>query len=209
MGLDLSNLALIAGALSVGIGFGLQNVVNNFVSGLILLVERPIKVGDWVLVGGHEGFVKQIKVRATEIETFQRASVIIPNSEFISNAVTNLTHKDSFGRVDVSIGVAYGSDVNQVMEVLKKCLRENSSILEFPEPFVLFQGFGDSSLDFETRAYIPEVSRIFRVSSEVRVAIYTALAEAGIEIPFPQRDVHIKSLPKGLRNEAGESDRPD
>ncbi len=199
MGLDLSNIALIAGALSVGIGFGLQNVVNNFVSGLILLVERPIKVGDWILVGGHEGFVKQIKVRATEIETFQRASVIIPNSELVANAVTNWTHKDNFGRVEVAVGVAYGSDVEQVMEVLNTCLKDNKDIMSWPEPFVLFMGFGDSSLDFEARGFIPEIPKVFRVSSDLRVAIYGALEKAGIEIPFPQRDVHIKSMPAGTR----------
>ncbi len=111
LGADMANIALIAGALSVGIGFGLQNVVNNFVSGLILLFERPITVGDWVIVGANEGFVKDIHIRATELETFQRASVIIPNADLLSTAVTNWTHKDSWGRIEIRVGIAYGSDV--------------------------------------------------------------------------------------------------
>ena len=194
LGLDLANIALIAGALSVGIGFGLQNIVNNFVSGLILLIERPIKVGDWIIVGGHEGHVKQINVRATEIETFQRASVIVPNSELLSTAVINWTHKDRYGRAEVTVGVAYGSDVEKVMQILRACLDAHEDILDWPEPSVLFQNFGDSSLDFVVRGHIANVERRIFVQSELRVLINRALAEAGIEIPFPQRDVHIKNL---------------
>ncbi len=210
LGLDLSNLALIAGALSVGIGFGLQNVVNNFVSGLILLIERPIKVGDWILVGGHEGYVKRINVRATEIETFQRAAVIVPNSELIAGTVTNWTHKDRYGRVEVPVGVAYGSDVARVMDILQRCLREHEMILSHPEPYALFRGFGDSSLDFEARGFIANVLYRLSVQSDLRVAIYQAFAEAGIQIPFPQRDLHIKSverLPEGLKVTVGEPGR--
>ncbi len=194
LGLDLSNLAIIAGALSVGIGFGLQNIVNNFVSGLILLVERPIKVGDWIVAAGHEGFVKKINVRATEIETFQRASVIVPNSELLSSSVINWTHKNRHARLEVPVGVAYGSDVDQVMAVLLDCLKADPQVMDRPEPFVLFEGFGDSSLDFEARGFIANVERIFRVSSDLRVAIYKALAVEGIEIPFPQRDVHLRDI---------------
>lgn len=194
LGLDLSNIAIIAGALSVGIGFGLQNIVNNFVSGLILLIERPIKVGDWVVIGPHEGVVKNIKVRATEIETFQRASIIIPNSELVSGAVTNWTLKDSYGRLEIPVGVAYGSDIEKVMDILMSCLRGHEKILSWPEPRVLFQDFGDSSLNFEARGFIPEVEWRIIVASELRVAINKAFAEANIEIPFPQRDLHIKDL---------------
>jgi potassium efflux system protein len=195
IGLDLSNIALIAGALSVGIGFGLQAVVNNFVSGLILLIERPIKVGDWVVVGGYEGTVKRINVRATEIQTFQRASVIVPNSELISGAVTNWTYKDKYGRVEIPVGVAYGSNVEHVISTIKDCLTAHSDILPWPEPYVLFRAFGDSSLDFEARGYISNVERRIFISSEIRIAIEKALGEAGIEIPFPQRDLHIRSAP--------------
>ena len=201
IGLDLSNIALIAGALSVGIGFGLQAIVNNFVSGLILLIERPIKVGDWVAVGAFEGTVKRINVRATEIETFQRASIIVPNSELISGAVTNWTHKDKYGRVEVPVGVAYGSDVQRVMTILKDCFRAHGDILPWPEPYVLFRGFGDSSLDFEGRGFIGNVERRIVIASDLRVAIDQAFREAGIEIPFPQRDLHIRSAP-GLSMEA-------
>jgi small-conductance mechanosensitive channel len=194
VGFDLSNVAIIAGALSVGIGFGLQNVVNNFVSGLILLVERPIKVGDWIEVGVHEGYVRRIDVRATEIETFRRAAVIVPNSELISGAVINWTHKNRYGRVELPVGVAYGSDVAKVMEILQRCLKEHESILRIPEPYVLFTGFGDSSLDFEARGQISNVEYRISVQSDLRIAIYLAFEEAGIEIPFPQRDLHIKNV---------------
>ncbi len=194
LGFDLSNLALIAGALSVGIGFGLQNVVNNFVSGLILLIERPIKVGDWIVVGEHEGFVKRINVRATEIETFKRASVIIPNSELLSSAVTNLTYKDTYGRIEIAVGVAYGSDTEKVRDILLDCARAHTDVSRWPEPFVLFQDFGGSSLDFELRAFISNISNVFRVSSDLRFAIDEAFREAGIEIPFHQTDVHLRDI---------------
>ena len=194
LGFDLSNLALIAGALSVGIGFGLQNVVNNFVSGLILQIERPIKVGDWIVVGGHEGFVKRINARATEIETFTRASVIIPNSELLSVAVTNLTYKDTYGRIEIRVGAAYGSDTEKVRGILLDCARAHADVSRWPEPFVLFQDFGGSSLDFELRAFIADISNVFRVSSDLRFAIDKAFREAGIEIPFHQTDVHLRDI---------------
>ena len=196
IGLDLSNLAIIAGALSVGIGFGLQTVVNNFVSGLILLIERPIKVGDWIIASGHEGYVRRINVRATELETFQRASVIIPNSELISSSVINWTHKNKLGRVEVPVGVAYGTDVDLVIETLMDCLRADERVLNWPEPFVLFQGFGDSALDFEARGFIADVEWVVVIASDLRIAITRAFQEKGIEIPFPQRDLHLKDIDK-------------
>ncbi|MDJ0942618.1 MAG: mechanosensitive ion channel [Kiloniellales bacterium] len=201
LGLDLSNLAIIAGALSVGIGFGLQAIVNNFVSGLILLVERPVKVGDWVIIGGYEGTVKRISVRATEIETFDRQSVIIPNSELISSAVGNWTHKNRLCRVMIDIGVAYGSDTTKVREVLLRCAAEHHQVLKQPAPYVVFRNFGDSSLDFQLRCFLSDVDYFLRVPSDLRFAIDEAFREEGIEIPFPQRDLHVKSigeLPKAL-----------
>ncbi len=195
LGLDLTNLALIAGALSVGIGFGLQNVVNNFVSGLILLAERPIKPGDWVVVGGHEGTVKKVNVRSTEIETFQRASVIIPNADLISNPVINWTHKNLTGRVEIAVGVAYGTDPHLVRSVLLDCARTHPNVLANPEPVVLFIGFGDSSLDFELRAYLANVEMRLHTASDIHFAIHDALKEKGIEIPFPQRVIHFASRP--------------
>ncbi len=198
LGLDLTNLALIAGALSVGIGFGLQNVVNNFVSGLILLAERPIKPGDWVVVGGHEGTVKKVNVRSTEIETFQRASVIMPNADLISNPVINWTHKNMTGRVEIVVGVAYGTDPHLVQSVLLDCARTHPNVLANPEPFVLFIDFGESSLNFELRAYLANVEKRLHTASEIRFAIHFALKEKGIEIPFPQRVLHFTSPAPGV-----------
>jgi potassium-dependent mechanosensitive channel len=209
LGIDLSNIALIAGALSVGIGFGLQAIVSNFVSGIILLIERPIKVGDWVLVGGNEGTVKRITVRSTELQTFQRASVIIPNSDFISTAVINWTHKDTYGRIEIPVGVAYGSDVEKVREVLLECAQHHERVLTSPEPQVMFMNFGNSSLDFELRCYTSDVSFRLSISSDLRFAIDKVFREANIEIPFPQHVVHFadravaEALPNPLPPEAG------
>ena len=195
-GIDLSNLALVVSALSVGIGFGLQNVVNNFISGLILLVERPIKVGDWVCVGSNEGIVKRIQFRATELETWQRASVIIPNAEIISTSVTNLTHRDRYGRVEVGVGVAYGSDVEKVREILLDIAEKNDRVLDDPAPSVVFRDFGASSLDFELRCFTSDVMRRLGVASDLRFEIERRLGEEGIEIPFPQRVVHLMNPKK-------------
>jgi small-conductance mechanosensitive channel len=192
-GVDLSNLALIAGALSVGIGFGLQSVVNNFVSGLILLFERPVKVGDWIVTQSGEGIVKKISVRSTEIETFDRSSIIIPNSELIASTVTNWTHKNNMGRVRIPVGVAYGSDPERVREVLLKCADENPLVVRFPEPFVTWEAFGASSLDFELRCFLADIGKGLQARTELRFAIYKAFKENGIEIPFPQQDVHVRS----------------
>jgi len=199
-GLDFSKFAIIAGALSVGIGFGLQSVVNNFVSGLILLVERPIKVGDWIVVSGGEGYVKNIKVRSTEIETFDRATIIVPNSSLISEPVQNWTHSDTIGRVKILVGVSYDSDPRQVEEILVNCARGNEDVLGDPAPWVVFLDFGASSLDFELRAYLRDVDRVMLVSSSLRFEIFDALKAAGIEIPFPQRDVNIRNINRLVDN---------
>ena len=197
MGVDLSGVAIVAGALSVGIGFGLQNVVNNFVSGLILLIERPIKVGDWVVVGAIEGTVKQINVRSTEIETFQRAAVIIPNADLIANSVTNWTHKDKYGRVEVPVGVAYGTDTRLVEKILLEVARAHPRIMRFPAPFVVFQDFGASSLDFELRAYTNDVLWRVIIASDIRYELERRFREEGVEVPFPQRVVHMVSDQQG------------
>ncbi|GAB6051312.1 mechanosensitive ion channel [Magnetospira thiophila] len=196
MGIDLTNLALIAGALSVGIGFGLQTIVNNFVSGLILLAERPIKPGDWVVIGEHEGTVKKVNVRSTEITTFQRASVIIPNADLISSSVLNWTHKNLLGRVDILIGVAYGSDVQKVKEILLESAKEQANVLTYPLPMVVFKDFGDSALMFELRAFLRNVELRVTTASDIRFAILAKLTDAGIEIPFPQRVVHMSPPPQ-------------
>lgn len=195
LGINLTNVALLAGALSVGIGFGLQDVVKNFVAGLILLVERPVKVGDWVVVGGKEGLVKRISFRATELETFQRASVIIPNAEILSTAVTNWTHKDRYGRVEVAVGVAYDTDTARVRDLLLEIAHAHPLVMREPPPKVLFVNFADSSLDFELRCYTNNVVERGTIASDLRYAIGRRFAEDGIEIPFPQRVVHLVSPP--------------
>ena len=190
MGGDLSSLALVAGALSVGIGFGLQNIVNNFMSGLILLFERPIKVGDWVKIDGEEGKIKQINIRSTEIETFNKSSVIIPNATLLSNSVTNLTHGNNWMRFSVAVGVAYGSDVDKVKKILLECAASNKKVLKKPEPYVLFQDFGASSLDFELRGYSSNIWDGWLIPSELRFEINRRFNAEGIEIPFNQVVVH-------------------
>ncbi|WP_417455292.1 DUF3772 domain-containing protein [Kiloniella sp.] len=193
-GLDLSNIAIVAGALSVGIGFGLQSIVNNFVSGLILIFERPIKQGDWVVVGNEEGHVKKIKVRATEIETFDRASVIIPNSDLISGTMKNWTHKSKLGRLEVRVGVSYDSDEEKVRDILTKIATEHPGVLSRPEPYVLFMDFGASSLDFELRCFLKDIENKMSIASDLRFSIRKAFQNEGIEIPFPQQDVYIKQV---------------
>lgn len=194
LGIDLSKAALLAGALSVGIGFGLQNIVSNFVSGLILLAERPIKVGDWVVVGTSEGTVRRINVRATELETSQRASVIIPNSMLLSQAVLNWTHKDTFGRVEILVGVAYESDPEQVQRILLDCANLHPDVSRWPAPNVMFRAFGPSSLDFELRAFLTNVELKGRVASDLRFAIFKAFRQHGIEIPYTQTEVRLRDL---------------
>jgi potassium efflux system protein len=198
-GVNFSNLALIAGALSVGIGFGLQNIVNNFVSGLILLLERPIKRGDWIVVGDTEGYVKRISVRSTMIETFDRADVIVPNSELISTQVTNWMLEDIKGRLRIPVGVAYGSNTTLVRDVLLMVAASNPEVLvdgTVSKPLVLFMGFGESSLDFELRVFIRNVDNRLTVKSDILFAIDAAFRENHIEIPFPQRDVHVRDWPR-------------
>ena len=193
-GLDITNLAIVAGALSVGIGFGLQSIVNNFVSGLILLVERPIKVGDRIVVGDQMGLVRRISVRATEIETFDRASLLVPNSELITGRVLNWTHRDSLAAFNVKVGVTYNSDPEQVIAILIKCAEEHPQVLRTPSPTAVLEGFGDSALLFNLRISLPDVSIHIGVQSDLRVAIFKALGAAGIEIPFNQVDVNLRDL---------------
>ncbi len=185
MGIDLTSVALIAGALSVGIGLGLQDAVNNFVSGVILLIERPIKVGDWVVVGPEQGFVKKINIRATEIETFEMASVIIPNSTMLSNAVVNWTLKDRKGRVDVAVRVAFGTDTARVHDLLLQVAHAHPMVLRVPAPFVLFQDFADSGLIFELRCYTGDVVFKLSIASDLRFEIDRLFRAEGIEVPFP------------------------
>jgi len=188
-GIDLSSLALVAGALSLGIGFGLQNVVSNFVSGLILLAERPFKVGDWIVAGDISGTVKKISVRATEIETFQRQSVILPNSNLINNAVGNWTHRNKLGRIDIKVGVAYGSDVRQVHAILLEIARSHPLVLKNPEPFVLFSNFGAAALEFEIRVFLADVTNGNVAQNDIRFAVLERFTGEHIEIPSTPRAV--------------------
>lgn len=204
-GLDFSKLALIAGALSVGIGFGLQNIVNNFVSGLILLFERPIRVGDWIVIGTTEGYVRQISIRSTRIETFDKADIIVPNSDLISNNVTNWMLRDPFGRVIVPIGVAYGSDTDLVKKLLLDVAAAHPLVMmndpRVSDPKVLFRNFGPNSLDFELRCFISDVQSRLATLSELNFAIDQAFRKHNVQIPFPQQDVYVKSLPQAAGNQ--------
>ncbi len=191
MGIDLSNLAIIAGALSVGIGFGLQNIVNNFVSGLILLIERPIKAGDWVVVGDHQGYVRKISVRATEITTFDRASVFIPNSSLISGAVMNRTYADKVGRVLLPLGIDYQADPELARDTLLTLARANPAVKEVPAPAVMMTGFGESAINLELICFVHDVDKVKSVTSDLCFAIHAAFRERGIAIPFPQRELRL------------------
>lgn len=186
-GFDLTSLAIIAGGLSLGIGIGLQGVVNNFVSGLIMLIERPVNVGDWVVVGEHEGFVKRIAIRATEIETWELASVLIPNSEFINNAVTNWTLTNTRGRVEVRVHVSRESDVARVRDIMLQAANEHPLVLIDPEAFVLFKDFNPSSLEIELRCYTGDVVNKLVIASDIRYRITRQFRAEDIVIPFPQQ----------------------
>ncbi len=196
-GIDMSSLSLLAGALGVGIGFGLQNITDNFISGIIILFEKPIKVGDRIVVGDIEGDVINISVRATTILTNENVSIIVPNSEFISSRVINWSHNDRNIRFDIPVGVSYKEDPEAVRKVLMNVAEENDHVLKHPEPVVFFDEFADSSLNFTLAVWTStHTDKPRRLKTELYFSIFEEFKEQGIEIPFPQRDVHIKSQPK-------------
>ena len=191
-GLDLSSLAFVAGALSVGLGFGLQSVVENFTSGILLLAERPIKEGDWIEVGEFSGIVRKISVRSTQLETFDRHFIIIPNSLLITGSVKNLSFTGGAARIRVPVGVSYDADVDRVHKLLKEIALSLPNVLSDPEPAVLLTDFGDSSINFDVLCFVADVTTGSGTQSELNLEIARRFASEGIEIPFPQREIHIK-----------------
>ncbi|MDR7133337.1 small-conductance mechanosensitive channel [Lysobacter niastensis] len=199
-GFKVSQLTIVFGALGVGIGFGLQNVVNNFVSGLILMFERPIQPGDVIDITGTSGRVREIGMRATTIKTFDGADVIVPNGTLLSEKVTNWTLLDMNRRLDVDFGVAYGSDPDRVVELLTHVASETPQVAKEPAPAVLFTGLGASSLNFSIRAWTHDYDNWVKVRSTLLTRVHAALVEAGIEIPYPQQDLHLRSVSKQARS---------
>lgn len=193
VGIDLSSLAVIFGLLSVGIGFGLQNITNNFISGLIVLFERPISVGDRVEVGGVEGDVLEINIRSTKIRTLNNISIIVPNQEFVGSNVVNYSHGDPSFRLDVEVGVSYASDLDKVLKALEEVATDHPDVMRNPKPQIHFKSFGDSSWDMQLRIWIPDVKKRYIIRNEINQAIVRKFNELDIEIPFPQRDLHVRS----------------
>ncbi len=197
LGFDLNRVTILAGAFGVGIGFGLQNVVNNFVSGLILLVERPINVGDAVQLGDVSGEVRRIGIRASTLRTWEGAEVIVPNGTLVSERLTNWTLSDRMRRIDLSVLVTYGSDPAQVLEILRDVARSHPLVLREPEPIALFIRFGDYALHFELRVWTDQFDLWLQTRSELGLALHAALAAAKIEIPVPQQDIRLRPAPPG------------
>lgn len=195
LGLDLQKITLVAGALSIGIGFGLQSVVSNFVSGLILLAERPIRVGDIINVKGEEGRVHRIHVRATEIETADRASVIIPNSELITGLVKNWTHGNTFSRIVIRLGVAYDSDVEKVRDILLEIARAHPNVMQSPPPSVFLTGFGDSAINVELNAVVRNIADGAGAKSDICFSILARFRAEGVVMPYPQREITWREEP--------------
>lgn len=203
LGFDANRATLLTGAFGVGIGFGLQTIVNNFISGIILLTERPIQVGDSIAMGDVLGEIQRIGIRSCTVRTWQGAEVIVPNADLIAQQVTNWTKSDRRRRIEVPVGVKYGSDPQLVIDTLLRAAGEVDKVLPDPAPVVLFKGFGASALDFELRAWTGDFDSFMQTQSDICVRMAACLAEAGLEVPFPQRDLHLKSLPSDAVAAAG------
>ena len=199
IGVGWSSIQWLVAAVGLGLGFGLQEIFANFVSGLIILFERPIRVGDTVTVGGVNGTVTKIQIRATWITAFDRKELVVPNKEFVTGQLINWTLSDAILRVDIPVGIAYGSDTDLAIEVLERVARESNRVLADPRPQVMFTSFGDSSLSFELRVYIRTVAQLFPTRHELHMAVDKAFREAGIEIAFPQRDLHLRTVPENWK----------
>ncbi|MDH3377878.1 MAG: mechanosensitive ion channel [Gammaproteobacteria bacterium] len=211
LGLDLSKLTLIASALSVGVGFGLKNIIDNVSSGVVLLFERSIRVGDWVVVGTTAGLVTKINVRSTVIQTWDQADVIVPNADLITAQVTNWTLTTPSGRIRIPLGLAYGTDTDWVRSLLLDIANAHPEVItggSAPKPIVLFFGFGESTLRFELRCFVKDIMQQLTVVSELNLAIAHALREHGVEVPYPQRELHIKSWTQTHGSEGGASAPP-
>lgn len=193
IGIDLSGLTVIFGLLSVGIGFGLQNLTSNFVSGIIVLFERPISVGDRIKINDIEGDVTEINIRSTIIQTIHNISYIVPNADFVSGTVVNLSHGDRRIRIDISVGVGYNSDVEKVKQALNEVALEHSEVIKTLKPEIFLINFGDSAWDMILRVWISDAKNRIPITSDLNFAIVHKFREYGIEIPFPQRDVWLKS----------------
>ena len=192
-GMNLTALTAIGAVLMVGLGIGLQNITSNFISGLILLFERPVQVGDFVEVSGVQGTVRAIRARSTRVETQDNVSIIVPNSNFISENVTNWSYRDEKVRIHVNVGVSYGADVDLVAETLLRVGAAHPEVLPDPEPRVQFLNFGDSSLNFDLLVWIEDPARQYFVRSDLNFAVVKAFREENITIPFPQRDLHLRT----------------
>jgi len=197
MGIGMDRITILLGAFGVGLGFGLQTIINNFVSGMILVFERPVQVGDSIEVGGVKGRITRIGIRSSTIRTFDGADVTVPNGTLLSDALTNWTMTDRLRRLEVSVGVAYGTDPDNVIRLLQQALAEQEGLLDQPAPMILFTGFGDSSLDFVVRAWVADNDIYVSTQSDLALKVNRILTENGIEIPFPQRDLHLRSVPHG------------
>ncbi len=207
VGINLSGLAVIFGLLSVGIGFGLQNITSNFISGLILLLERPIKIGDRVRVGDIEGDVLEINIRSTTVRSLENISIIVPNSEFITSQVVNLSHGDLRLRLDIDVGVSYDSDLDTVLRALYEVAQENPEVLGTPEPLVHLAEFADSAWSMRLRVWISNPKRHQGVRSDINCAIVRKFQKTGVVIAYPQRDLHLCSsvpLPLVIQGAAAE-----
>ena len=203
LGINLTSLAFLFGLLSVGIGFGLQNITANFISGLIIMFERPISVGDRVEVDGKEGDVTEINIRSTKIKTLDNISIIVPNSQFVENDVVNFSHGDPSFRLEVSVGVSYDSDLDTVLKALNEVAEEHPKVMKTPPHSVHLVNFGDSAWDMKLFVWVPDVRERYKMRNELNQAIVRKFDAFGIEIPYPQRDLHVRSGLGGVQGLQG------